>query len=534
MSTPAKFARFLGSPRERAYVLAEAKGQKTDKAPEPTDNIIQATEELRAAVGEARQMRELGDRTGWLRNAHGQPTAPSEKYWIDRLAQTGDYIYDPLVDAFFVFSGGLWSRRTRAETRETIDAFIRVEVGEDDTLNLDKLLGKKHLDVLTERLTGHRCVVRRDAFSSPPHGVVLCENGRLQISSEGEIAFAEGNPGERGDMQQVRLPLVYDPSARAERFEGWLSRIFCGREDDTQAVAKMYGAALWGSCRWKKMVVVHGPSNLGKSQIPLITERLIGRQRVAEFETRRLGEKFEMRRFVSKVFLRAEDVDADFMTRGYADVLKQLTGFGSLRVEGKNSHEEFELRGDKIICATSNFRLRVRTDVDRSAWEERLVYLECDGEPYRREEQDTYYVDSLFSNREEAAGILNFALNGLRELLLHGWARSELQMGRVRRVMEQGESVAEFVRGCMTPSGPEEDPARPGTTISEAWACYLEWADTHRAEKWPERIWREMIVEAVEQVRGKTTCNNLPRGGTAQRGWRGITLRRRETKKEEA
>jgi phage/plasmid-associated DNA primase len=504
-------ARFCASERDRAELEAQAAGLEAGQA-HPTINDIE--NELHCHTP--------GD--GFLFNAKREATGPRERYWLDRIAATGDLIFDPLPDSFYYFADGLWTRRTRAEIREIVDRIIRAaSLGAG--LNLDKLLSMRPLDGIVNRLAGHPCIVRRDAFANPPHGIILVENGRLAISKEGIMTFDENSRGERTDMQLTRLKITYDATARASKTLAWLSRIFSERQGDVTAIARMAGACLWGSSRWKKMLVIHGKANLGKSQIPLLIERLIGRQRVAEFETRRLGEKFEMKRFVGKVLLRAEDVDADFMTHAYSSVLKQLTGFGSMRVEGKNSHEEFELRGDKMICATSNFRLRVRADVDRTAWEERLVYLDADGDPYSREEQDSYLLDTIFGDNVEASGVLNFALEGLINLLCHGWEISPEQVARTKRVMDQSDSVAQWARQELRAAGAEEDPARPGVTVSEGWANYLEWVERNSLDAWPERIWREMAIEAVEGVYGKTTSNNLKRGDCVSRGWRGMAIK---------
>ena len=440
------------------------------------------------------------------------------------IADTGDLIFDPLPDSFHYFSDGLWYPKTRAEIREIVDRIIRA-ASFGANLNLDKLLSMNLLNGIVNRLAGHPCIVRRNAFANPPHGIILVANGRLEISMAGRVTFDEESRGNREDMQQTRLQISYVRGALARKTLRWLSRIFSGRKGDIAAIARMAGACLWGSSRWKKMVVIHGKANLGKSQIPLLIERLIGRLRVAEFETKRLGERFEMRRYLGKVFLRAEDVEADFMTHVYASTLKQLTGFGSLRVEGKNSHEEFELRGDKMICATSNFRLRVRADVDRSAWEERLVYLEADGDPYAREEQDCYFLDTIFGDNDEASGILNFALAGLAHILCCGWELSPAQLARTQRVMDQSDSVAQWARQELCAAGAEEDPSRPGVTVSEAWANYLGWVERNKLDAWPDRIWREMAIEAVEGVHGKNTSNNLQRGECVSRGWRGMALK---------
>lgn len=466
--------------------------------------------------------KERPEGSGLIYNDKGIPTALDESYWMEIIAETGNIIFDPICDAYYLFADGLWKRIARAEATE----WVAQQITELCPECPPKLRTRRAFNEIALRLAGNPKTVKRDAFATIPHGVILCRNGRLEISRTGEISFDEGNPGKREDMRQTRLDIDYKPCARPVEMIAWLTRIFSARQDDIDAVQNMMGAVLWGSSRWKKMVYINGQANLGKSQIPLMVERLAGRQVCVDFETRRLGEKFEFHRFLGKVFLRAEDVDGDFMTRGYSDALKQLTGFGSLRVEAKNSRDEYELRGDKIVCATSNFRPRVRGGVDRSAWEERLVYLVADGVPYAVEEQDGYFLDTLFDDEEEASGILWFALEGLKRLLSDGWKKSDLQKARVEAVMDQGGHVETWVEKCIEKTAPGiEDPARPGLTIGEAWKSYQDWCEENSIEGWPQQAWTEMAKSAVEDIHRKTTCNSLTRGGNHQRGWKGLCLR---------
>jgi phage/plasmid-associated DNA primase len=480
-------------------------------------------EDIDTQLAYADEVRDQGTiaELGFVKDKYGYKSL-SEKYWMDRIAAQGVLIYDPVSSTFYRFERGVWFTRTKAEIREMVDAFIRAVVPVGEGIPLDKLLTKKSLDSLVERLAGHHCIVRRDAFANKPHGIVLVANGRLAIAKDGHISFRSDELGRPEDMQTTRLPISYNPDAKPLKTLSWLKRVFT-HEEDVNAVAKLLGVCLYGSCRWKKVVVIHGKANMGKSQIPLLAERLVGRSRVSEFETKRLSERFENRRFVGKVLLRAEDVPADFMTSTCAEPIKQLTGFGAMRVEGKNSHEEFDLKGDKIFVMTSNHRLRVKSGVDRTAWEERLVYLEADGESYERNEQDSYFLDSLFEDEEEASGLLNFALEGLQTILEEGyWQRSDVQHDRIKRVLDEGDSVIVWARECLSSAKDDED--RPGVTISEGWASYLRWTEMKELQPWNERTWREIAVETVADVWGKSTSNNLNRNGLVQRGWRGLAL----------
>ena len=459
---------------------------------------------------------------GLIFNAKGEPSALDETFWMETLAATRDLIFDPLSETYYIFFDGIWEKSTRPAVVEWVARQIANICPECPP----KLRTRRAYNEIALRLAGHPQTQTPDAFSKSPHGVILVKNGRLEISMAGDIKFDEGCRGRKSDLKKSRLAMDYTPCARSEKTLTWLNRVFSDRLEDLDAIGNMMGATLWGSNRWKKLVYISGLADLGKSQIPLLVEGLAGRAACIDIETRRLGEKFEFHRFLGKTFLRAADVDADFMSRTYADALKQLTGFDSLRVEGKNSSEEFELRGDKMICATSNFRPRVKSGVDRSAWESRLVYLVADGIPYAQDEQDPYFLQSIFADSEEASGVLNFALTGLQRLLVEGWKKSETQVARVTAVMDQGSHVEDWISESIekTPNG-LEDPANPGLTISEAWANYQDWCESNEIDSWNQQTWTEMAKTAIEDTHKKSTCNNLNRGKCHQRGWRGISLR---------
>jgi hypothetical protein len=181
-----------------------------------------------------------------------------------------------------------------------------------------------------------------------------------------------------------------------------------------------------------------------------------------------------------------------------------------------------------MIVVTSNYEPRVRSGVDRDALKTRLVIVEADGESYTAEEQDTELLTTLFGDAEEASGTLNLALAGMRELLELGWLRSEYQMTRVRRVLDQGENVTLWAAQALELGDNSE---RPGVTISEGWACYRRWTRQEGVEAWPEKTFREMAPNAVERAWGKTQSGSisriedLERGRTCQRGWRGLKMK---------
>jgi hypothetical protein len=89
-------------------------------------------------------------------------------------------------------------------------------------------------------------------------------------------------------------------------------------------------------------------------------------------------------------------------------------------------------------------------------------------------------------------------------------------------VLDEGDSVIVWARECLASGTDDED--RPGVTVSEGWASYLRWTESKNLQPWAERTWREIAIETVADVFGKSTSNNLGRNGLAQKGWRGLSL----------
>ncbi len=515
----------------RLRSLLQSGGASTEAHASPdefTDTPLPAAEDFAADEAEPETDQagaEYGD--PWTLTAKGEIGGLNEKFWAVSFSESTRIIFDPLDSTFYWFhrSGakhGLWEKMDKRSVREELDEHIRLVGSRISTVSAEmfaKLLKNKNLDCIVDRLAGLRDCIKIGAFANVPHGVLYVANGRLEITRDGDIHFTEGDD-RPADLMRTRLLIRFNPAAKPKRLRAWFERIFQGREDDVQALAKFFGACVYGSNRWKKMLFVSGKTNCGKGMIPLVAERLIGSERATEYETGRLGERFEMQRFIGRVLLRAADVDADFAMRAYADRLKQLTGFDPIRAELRYENSAPVLRGDKMIFAASNFPLKVRIGVDRPAWEERLVYLVADGESYEKDEQDNYFLENLFADETEASGILNFALLGLQDLLRKGfWERSEDQMIRLHGVMENSDTVNRWVAARLTYCANGE-----GVTSSEAWGDYFRWCKSAKVPAWPERQFQTSVKASIEDQLGKTQSHDCRRGDSQQRGWKGLAI----------
>jgi putative DNA primase/helicase len=160
-----------------------------------------------------------------------------------------------------------------------------------------------------------------------------------------------------------------------------------------------------------------------------------------------ITKQFEAFNWVDKILLFAADVKGQFLQSRGAETIKKLVGGDPLNAERKGGHEHIEIAGEFNLIVTSNSRLKVKLDGDSSAWRRRLLTVHYGRLPPKERIPD--FAGLLV--REEGAGILNFALQGLAELrrCLEAdgrFPRSDRQTERIDKLLDESDSVRAFVR----------------------------------------------------------------------------------------
>ena len=74
-----------------------------------------------------------------------------------------------------------------------------------------------------------------------------------------------------------------------------------------------------------------------------------------------------------------------------------------------------------------------------------MLWIDYNCEPVKKEDKDPYFAEVLL--REEGSGILNWALEGARKLLMNGGQipRSEEQTKRIKALLLERDSVRSFI-----------------------------------------------------------------------------------------
>jgi hypothetical protein len=448
-----------------------------------------------------------------------------EAYWADSYATASFIKWDKAEKSFFKFEDGLYAQVTVAEVIHDLRGHISCKKGDWlDVVPLAKLLTVRALQGIITSLQGHPIVVTENIYANTTSGVVLVDNGRLEISPIGGVSFTPER-GRPEDLKSYRLPMAYNPDAKFSetRFFSWLKRSFGGRRDDVAQIAKLLGVTLYGVQTWKKMMYLEGRANTGKTQLAHIAVALLGPDRTVEFDTKNLGEKFEMASFLGKHLCVAPDLSEDALSSSAEATLKRLCAGDSEAVSQKFINAKAKMKGSKMVFAAGNPPLRVRAGVDVEPWYERLVYLRADGQGVAWKDRDNDFAENIIS--DEGSAILNFAIKGIVHILRanrrHGarggaWRRTRRQMGVVKSILDSSSSVTAWAKAHV-----QAYPAGDGITGTEAFESYSRFAEENRLTGWSFKDFQSQADSVILAIFGRPKCGSIARGG---RGWRGIRL----------
>ena len=123
--------------------------------------------------------------------------------------------------------------------------------------------------------------------------------------------------------------------------------------------------------------------------------------------------------------------------------------------------------------------------------------------------------------REEGSGILNFALDGARELLSQG-GKIKLfpaQEKRIDALLEDTDPVRLFIRECLEPE------AGANVSQKELWAHFNRYITLHELEPIKQSAFRKILPDLMEQELHVTCRHDIMQDGRAVRGYANVTFK---------
>lgn len=327
---------------------------------------------------------------------------------------------------------GVWQRTDDRETKQSIHA---VAANNELTANV---VGSILDMVKTEaHRAGHR-------FDQNPSSI-NCTNGELVYENDEWVL----KPHAREHYRTAMLPVAYDPSATAPRFEQFLREIFAGDADAADKVAvvlEALGYTLIPSCHLEKFFMLIGAGANGKSVLLNIIAALVGREHVCAVQPSQFENRFQrghlqgrLANIITEIAEGAEIADAQ---------LKSLVSGEMTTAEHKHK-DPFDFIPYAKHWFGTNHLPHTRDYSD--ALFRRAVIITFNNK-FEGANRDVHLADIL---KTELPGILNLALAGLQRLIEHKAftaCASSIEITKQWRV--EADQVAQFVEECCE-TGPQ-------------------------------------------------------------------------------
>lgn len=452
----------------------------------------------------------------YYRNNNGTLSL-NESYWAGLYAAEHVLLYEPDEKCFYQYNAvtGLYEELSADAIKQEIsdrmlDASRAAQIPE-----LERKRTATTLNNIVAHLRG--MVEKRHAFSDRPTPFIHLANGILVFREDQEADLVPFSPEFYSRNQS---PIAFDETARCDRFLNELL-LPAVTAEDAVLIQQFTGLCLLGRNLIQRLLILDGEGGRGKTQLAIVIQSLVGTINVSQLRTEHLSKRFELYRFLKKTLLVGVDVPANFLNSNGATTLKGLVGGDLMDAEQKGGNGNFPVEGNFCVLITSNSRLCVRLEGDLSAWRRRLLIVRYEAPPPPRKIPD---FGKLLINTE-GPGILNWALVGLRQLLVDVAASGDIRMTRpqqdtVDNLLAESDSLRHFLMDCLIGD------ASSSLTVSELVEAYAQYC--------PARGWRAMPITQIHaqletlmlELFGTGKSNSIERDGKkSHRGFRRVRFK---------
>jgi len=329
------------------------------------------------------------------------------------------------------------------------------------------------------------------------------ENGVLNLRT---LEFMPHNP----DLKLTKsAPVTYDPNTNCPQWQAFLQRIFNGNERLIRFVQRAVGYSLTGSTREQCLFFLYGTGANGKSTFLEVIRALLGDYAVTtDFSTFIADRKSSVRNDIARLH-NARLVTAIEVGEGKRfaeELIKTLTG-GDTVAARFLYREFFEFKPRFKVWLAANYKPEIR-GTDYAIW--RRIRLIPFTVTIPLAEQIPDLAEQL---KEELSGILNWALEGLRDWLANGLQPPPEVTEATEAYRAEMDIVGLFVQdACVT----DPKAVTPSKTLYEA---FRDWcAENGHELLTPKQFGRRLSAKGF-------TCGRARVEGKLCRCWFGLRLR---------
>ncbi|MFJ3084434.1 phage/plasmid primase, P4 family [Streptomyces halstedii] len=382
----------------------------------------------------------------------------------DFMARTGGGVRYAAGLGFLTWDGMIWTPG-EAKVRESLHIMGAelIASGEDADRRLAiKALTNRSIDAVMKELPSVPGVPASAADFDAHHELLSVENGTVDLRT-GEL-----RPHRPEDMITKRLDLAYNPEAKADRWEQFLTEIFPNHPELPAYMRRLVGYGITGSTSEECFAFLHGDGKNGKSKfLGALIDTFRGVTKSTEFST------FESRVSVGQASpevaaLRGARLVTASETEKYSrlaeGLIKQLTGGDPVTCRQLYG-APFTYVPSFLLLVAGNYKPAILSQ-DYGIWRRvKLVPFEAS---FHGAKADLRLAERL---REERAGILSWAVRGAREWYTQGLGEPDSVASATQDYRESEDRLEEFLKACCV----REQGARVAPMAIRR--TYKEWAE---------------------------------------------------------
>lgn len=374
-----------------------------------------------------------------------------------------DFVHLITTDSgnIYLYDGsGVWKRITPNTCKGIIKEFLPI-----------RYRTYRHWNSIFEEFMTDLSDVEEKDFNSDEN-IINFQNGILDLRA------MELKPHSHEHLTTIQIPCEYKPNLTWDScptFQKYLTDLL-GNDTDTKTfLLQVIGLVCSNIFCWrlKKILLLVGDGNTGKSILRELTMRLIGLENCVSIELKRLGERFGSSALYGKRL--AGSGDLGVVELSDVELLKQASGGDELYAEFKGK-DSFSFRYDGLIWCNCNKLPYFRGD--RGQWVyDRFCIVRCNN-AIPPEKQDKHLLDKLL---EEKEAIISIAIRKLTKVIQDGYRFTESESMRKERhdYSIENNSLLTFVNDCCE--------LNHGKTLRSKFnQVYIAWCRLNRVQ--PERL----------------------------------------------
>ena len=455
------------APRPFAEILADAQALEIDSAPEQINKIIQETAALPPI--EKRRAREAikrGTKLPFSVMEEAESSEPKEDDVDDlELAQSLTLEIgheNVLATDTFVWawrSHGVWEIQEDRSVKQWVQRHIKGKV---------EKIQKSRVDSVTD-------LFKTDVYK-PNHEFDVAEDECVNTMN-GELVLELGNwkllPHEREHYRTTQIPIEYDPTATAPRFNQFMDEAFAGDADAKEkrkALLELIGYSLMAHCNHEKFVILVGTGANGKSVLLSVLEALLGSRNVSGVQPSQFDRSFQRAHMHGKLANIVTEVKQGEMIDDAS--LKGIVSGEPTTVEHKFK-DPFVMRPFATCWFGTNHMPHTRDFSDALFRRALVVEFNNTFKP------ELGNCDPQLKNKlmAELPGILNLALEAYSEALIFGFTMPASCKEARERWRLEADQVAQFVESeCEEDAGSRIPP-------QQLFNAYRSWAEENGIQK---------------------------------------------------